>query len=180
MRRFVVCFALQAFLGGASFAAGELRIAVLDFHRAFKEYERRDELQRELHDRQKAMNQELAKIEEGLKARQSDLELLQPGTDKYRELQLALIQLETQLQVTKQMFQLELEKTRAAHVQRLLGELDKELTAFAKERNIDLVLAKYAADPRLASPLYIALYNKPEMDITAQILERLNRGKTVK
>jgi Skp family chaperone for outer membrane proteins len=176
MKRLALYGFVQALLVGPGVLGGELRIGVLDFHRAFKEYERRETLQREVDERKEAMNKELAKIEESLKARQSDLELLQPGTEKYRELQLALVQLETQLQVTKQMFQLELEKTRASHVQRLLGTLDKELQAYAKEEKLDLVLAKYAADPRLASPLYIVLYSKPEFDITAAIIERLNRG----
>jgi Skp family chaperone for outer membrane proteins len=174
LRRMLTTLALAAVAGSTAGAAG-LNVAVLDFHRAFREYERRDELQRELDVRKKQMNEDLGKLEEGLKARQSDLELLQPGSEKYRELQLKLIEVQALIEVTKRSFEVELEKTRNVHMQRLLAELEKELQAYAQEKGLDLVLAKYALDPRMTSPIFITLFSKPELDITPAIIERLNR-----
>jgi len=175
MKRFFLFSAMCLVPAGSVLKAAELKIAVVDLNQAFMAYKQRAVLQKEIDDRKKKMNEELSRIEQKLKNRKSDLETLQPGTDKYRELQYKLIELETLLQVTKRQFELELEKAQRAHMERLLGDLDKVVKDYAREKGIDLVLAKYIASPRNAGPIFIALYNKPELDITAQIVERLNR-----
>ncbi len=160
---------VEAGLNGA-----ELRIAVVDFQRVFMSYEKRGELQKALDARKEKMNKELAAIEKELKAKQSDLDVLQPGTKEYTEVQGKVIELETLLEVTKRRFQFQLEQEQRGHMQRLLSDLDKQLQAYAKEHGIDLILSRYISDPRLARPLFIALYSKPELDITDEIIKRLN------
>ena len=178
MRRTFLLFSLVALLTVPRLSAGELKVAVVDFHRAFMAYNRRAELQKELDARKTRMNEQLGKLEKMLKAKQSDLETMQPGTEKYRTEQLKLIETETLMQVSKRQFELELEKVQRAHMQSLIAELQKVLQTFAKERNLDLVLSKFIVDPRAGSPFFVTLYSKPELDITAPLIERLNQGST--
>lgn len=175
MSRTFLLIALAALFSPPALPAAELKIAVVDFHRAFMAYGRRDELQTELDARKKRMNEELGKLENSLKAKQSDLETFQPGTEKYREFQLKLIELETLIQVSKRQFEIELEKVQRTHMQTLIADMEKVLQVYAKEQGYDLVLSKFIVDPRAGGPLFITLYNKPELDITAAVIERLNR-----
>jgi Skp family chaperone for outer membrane proteins len=177
MRRFFLSLSVTAVVTASNLSAAELKIAVVDFHRAFMAYNRRDALQKELDARKQLMNDELAKLEKGLKAKQSDLESLQPGTAKYREKQLELIETETLMKVSQRQFELELEKRQRSHMQSLISEMEKELQVFAKEKGYDLVLSKFIVDPRAGSPFFVTLYNKPELDITAALIERINRPK---
>ena len=156
-------------------SAADLKIAVVDFHRAFAAYGLTTELQKQLDGRKKEMNEKLAQLEKSLKSKQSDLESFQPGSDKYREFQLKLIELEALIPVTRRQYELELEQLQRSLTQRVLADLEKELRVYAGENKIDLVLAKFIADPRFSGPLFVTLYHKPELDITAQIIERLNR-----
>ena len=100
------CIAVAVALSSPA-RAGELKIAVVDFHRAFAAYELTAELQKQLDDRKGEMSAKLAELENSLKSKTSDLESFQPGSDKYREFQLKLIELEAMIPVTKRQYELE-------------------------------------------------------------------------
>jgi len=174
MRRFAGTVLFAVFLSYIQAFGGELKIAVVDFQRMFMSYLKREDLQKDLDARKEKMNKELASIEKELKAKRSDLEVLKPGTKEYRELQAKVIELETLLEVTRRNFQAQLEQEQRRHMQNLLNDLDRELQKYAKEKGIDLIISRYIADPRLARPLFIALYSRPDLDVTDELIQRVN------
>jgi Skp family chaperone for outer membrane proteins len=166
-------------LAGLAFAAAlhgaELKIAVIDFHRTFMSYKGREALQKELTEKTNKLNEDLAKSEEKFNQVKSDLETMDPSSAKFRELNLDLIEVETRIKVMKRQFEVSMKRWRIEQIQRLMGELEKEIHGYAEENRIDLVLTRFWADPELGIPHQVALYARPSLDITDQIIERLNR-----
>lgn len=156
--------------------AADLKIAVVDFHRAFMAYGRRDALQKELDQKKTEMDGKLSKLEDSLRSRQSDLETLKPGTPTYNDFQLKLIELEALVQVTRRQFELELEAFQRTHMQSLMGDMDVAVSAYAKEAGIHLVLSRFIADARIGGPHHVVLFAESSLDITDQIIARMNRA----
>ena len=135
----------------------------------------RDKLRREMKAENDRRVQEINQLKE-------DRDLLQPGPafqEKQRELELAAIELQALQEYQKR----RLISERALQTERIYSKITDALGAIAQAEGYDVVLFKERPiDFRAANPQQIdalvalrkVLWSKPDLDITAQVTDKMN------
>lgn len=175
------CFLLAAFLILSSLhmvSSAAVKIGVVDLQMIFGESKLRTQLLNELKAEKDRMDKNLQDLDNTLKTLQSDMMSVNPTSKKYKDTQMKLIEIETRLKIMSRQYEHQLELRRLEMKSRILKAIFTEIEGYAKENGYDFVFNKFtpAKSPEL-EPVFTMVYNKPEYDISAHILKRLNAPK---
>lgn len=190
MRRFFIVATTVATLFGLLTAGGPLRaqqqgtrIAVIDLQSVFKNHQRfqskkdafnkdSDTYKAHVRDTQRQGNAELEKLKQ-----------FKPGTPEYTEVEKTLARMRAELQVETQIKNKEMAHREAQIFYQAYNEVQQQVAKFSGEYGISMVLRfeQTEIDPTNLQSVRIGLsrpvvYVYPQLDITAEIVKRLNAG----
>ncbi len=152
--------------------------AVVDIASVFEQYDKRRDLQAELQTESKALEAKLKELEEKYKAILQEIPLTEAKEAK-KNLAVQKVALETEVEWLKKGELERLRQTQLKYIQEIRDEITQEIRNYAVAQDLDLVLEKTITAegdgnfPGLRWP--IVHYVKPELDITKEIADRLNR-----
>lgn len=142
----------------------ELKIATIDLSRAFDEYHKTKESDRILEGKGQAKKTERDKKVEDIKKLKSEFDLL--SEEGKREKQAVIDQKIQELQEFDRETRASLRGERDQMVQEILKEIDQVVQAYGKENGYTMILNDR-----------VLLYKGETLDVTEDIIGRLNQGK---
>jgi Skp family chaperone for outer membrane proteins len=149
------------------------RVAVVDVSAVFEDYGKKKERQDELQLATKGVEDKLKELEKRYKELNAEINNLEPGPGKNEKL-LEKVKLEIEVKELKDRELKKLEETQLKYLQEIRDEISAEIQTFAKSQDLDIVVEKTVAAAREGPRWPIVHYVKPELDITKEILDRLN------
>lgn len=176
----MVALAVQ---GGAPVLAATT-VAVVNVPQASDRYHKRSDLEAQFESVRENLNQKRTALQEKIdRTKRSLQEELKPGSDAYRTRSLELAQLEAEMQWFMETEANRVEQQLASSLKSIYKDIQAAVAEIAKEKGIDIVLA---ADELPATPaentrqarqeimLQKVVYWQPKVDITDDVVERLN------
>lgn len=169
---------------------GTLRIAVVNIDRTLEESRQWRDLRDEVNRLKEKAESALQRRERQIRLLRSEFENLPSGTDRARSKRQELMSALEQYRGKRDEFEKELAAQRTEALTRMLKEVDEAVTAYARRNDIDLVLKagqvslSTELDPETSSAalrraaIADVLYARPEYDVSAEIIKRLNAGYT--
>lgn len=152
--------------------------ATVDIAEIFDKYEKRRDRQAELQAESKGLEAKLKGLEEKYKALLQEISLAEAQETK-KNLAVQKAALEFEVESLKKGEVDRLRQTQFKYIQEIRDEITQEIRDYAVARDLDLVIEKTitaegeGSFPGLRWP--IVHYAKPELDITKEIADRLNR-----
>ena len=139
----------------------KLKIGYVDIFEVFNEYKKTKDYDRILEEKKNSEKKKLNEREEKIKKMQDKLLLLQgDAQDKQREKMNKA--LEEYKDLRRQIFA-DLKKERDEKMVEIIGDINKTIEEYAKKEGFDLIINENAV-----------LYGKKGMNITSEILKRVN------
>jgi Skp family chaperone for outer membrane proteins len=149
------------------------RTAVVDISVIFEDYQKKIERESDMKQQTKTIEDKLKDLEKRYKEIQSEIGNLAEGPKKQERL-LDKFKLELEVKEYKERELKRLEETQLRHVQEIREEIEAEIQAYAKSNDLDLILEKTVTAAREGPRWPICHFSKPELDISRDILQRLN------
>lgn len=155
------------------------RTAVVDITSVFDGYLKKQDREKDLAGESRDVQDKFKALEQKLKEITADVKLMQPGQLRNDKL-LEKARLELDLKELENKELVRLRDTQTRFLREIKEEITTEIEIFAQAYDLDLVLEKTVSaegDPRAGGVGFqwpIVHYAKPEIDITAQIIRRLN------
>ncbi len=153
------------------------RTAVVDISSVFDSYQKKHDRQLDLTRESKSLQERFKILRQQLADIASDVKLMQPGQKRNEKL-LEKLKLEIEIKELENKELLRLQKTQVKFLREIKDEITQEIEIYAQAYDLDMVLEKTVnaeGDPRgLGFQWPIVHYAKPEIDITSQIVKRLN------
>jgi Skp family chaperone for outer membrane proteins len=149
------------------------RTGVVDISIVFEEYLKKLDRETEMKGETKAIEERLKELEKRYKEIQSEIGNLAEGPKK-QERQLEKYKLELEVKDYKEREFKRLEEKQLRHVQEIRDEIEAEIQAYAKSNDLDIVLEKTVTAARDGPRWPICHFAKPELDISREIVTRLN------
>ena len=153
------------------------RTAVVDISEVFDGYLKKQDRQKDLTNESRGVQSKFQALQQKLKDIASDVKLMQPGQKRNEKL-LEKAKLEIDVKELENKELLRLQQTQIKFLREIKEEITSEIEIYAQAYDLDLVLEKTVnaeGDPRGMSFQWpIVHYAKPEIDITSQIVKRLN------
>ncbi len=172
---------LLAFFSVAFRAAQEFdppRTAVVDISEVFESYQKKLDRQEVLNEQSVALEAKFKELDGKIQQATSSIQLLEPGP-KQDEKVLEKTRLEIERNKLRSEDLKKLRETQIRFLKELREEIAKEIETYREAFDLDLILEKSVTadvDPKAGGgfrwPIVHAV--KPELDITGQILSRLN------
>jgi Skp family chaperone for outer membrane proteins len=157
------------------------RIAMIDINRIFKSHERFKGAMENMKRNVEVAEEEVRKDNEAMKKLAEDLQGMHKGTPEYKAMEEELTRRETNLQVKLKMKKNELVQREAENYNLVYQEILQETTSFCQEYAIDMVVRINNEPVNVEQPNSVlgyinrqVVWNNPSLDITDQILSRLN------
>ena len=153
------------------------RVAVVDISAIFDGYQKKDDRQSQLRGDTDALEGKLKELEKKYKELIEELPHLEPG-QKQTEKQVEKLKLELEVKELKGRELKKLREKQIDFLKEIREEITREIQDVAQAEDLDLVIEKnVTAEGEGNSPGFhwpIVHYTKPEIEITAEITERLN------
>jgi Skp family chaperone for outer membrane proteins len=176
----VLPVAVAAVLGAAAAdrAFKPPSIAVVNISEVFENYEKKKEIEKKLEDEIKAEEKKFNAKQEELKKVQELLKNLQEGSKEHKETTVKGKTLEYELKNWEKELVKQFQDKQMNALKEIRGEITDDIEKYATGMGIGIVLEKQvAAEGKNNSVRWpIAHYVKPELEITADIIQRLNAG----
>jgi Skp family chaperone for outer membrane proteins len=180
-RKFVLWitgFGVLLLLGGETLSTFRPpRTAVIDISEVFEGYEKKKELQTQFEADIQVVRDKITELEKKHKELLEELPNLGPG-DRKAKLQLEEFKLKQQANDLQKTETGRLRETQYKYLKEIRDEITREIRAYAEAEDLDLVLeATVVGDmgPEIGQFRWpLAHYVKPELEITNEILRRLN------
>jgi Skp family chaperone for outer membrane proteins len=154
------------------------RIAVVDIAGVFENYQKKKDIEARLEAEAKVEEKKFQKMDSDFKALIEELKNVQEGSDKHKELTLKKTQLEYEIKNRQKELLKEFQEKQLGALREIRGEIVSDIEKYAASMEIDLVLEKKVpADNQQkiqAVPWVVVHYVKPELEITDDIVKRLN------
>ena len=153
------------------------RTAVVDISEVFDGYLKKQDLQKDLTNESRGVQSKFQALQQKLKDIAADVKLMQQGHKRNEKLvEKARLEIDAKEMENKE-FQ-RLQQTQIKFLKEIKSEISSEIEIYAHAFDLDLVLEKTVnaeGDPRGMSFQWpIVHFAKPEIDITSQIVKRLN------
>jgi len=158
-------------------------VAVADLQRVFENLNEKVQMEADIQTRAEQIKQEQDKKQRELQLLKGDLDLLAPDTPAYAQKQLQLESQAIQLQAWMAFQQKKIQRERVAQIENLYQQVLDAVGMVSKQNGYDLVLFKEQqvnfgnANPeQLSAAIQVrkVLYSADELDITDQIITRMN------
>jgi len=153
------------------------RVAVVDISAVFEDYGKKKDRQDELQKSTKEVEEKLKDLERRYKDINAEINNLEPGPAKNEKL-LEKVKLEIDVKELKDRELKKLEEIQLRYLQEIRDEISAEIQTFSRSLDLDIVIEKTVAAAREGPRWPIVHYVKPELDITKEILDRLNARYT--
>jgi Skp family chaperone for outer membrane proteins len=157
------------------------RIALLDVNRIFKSHERFKAAMEGMKHNVEAAETQVRNDRNAITKLGEDLQLLKKGTPDYKALEEELTKRQADLQVAVQLKKNEFVQREAENYNAVYQEILQETNYFCRENAIDVVLRFNGESVDVEQPNSVlsfinrqVVWNNPGLDITDQILQRLN------
>ena len=154
------------------------RTAIVDFSTVFDQYQKKIDQEETIRVSMEALDTRLRELTERAQDLQDELKLLSPGATK-RQKELELYKLKLELDELQEKGVKELNEKWRVTMRELIDEITEEIRKYAEARNLDLVVEKRVrAESGPKTPGFtwpIVHYSKPEIEITNEIAELLNK-----
>ncbi len=163
-------------------SGGGLKIGYVDLGRTLRQYHKRQELEQNLRVLQASLSEENeAKVSEWQKYRQ-EIEQLVAGTPDRLELEEKHRKASIELEKLRRISVDRLNEEFVDMIEQLYGDIEREVEIIGREKDLDFVLKDQSRERRartrdeavLQISQRIVLYSKPEHDLTALVVQRLN------
>ncbi len=156
--------------GGAAFAEG-IKVAVIDVNKILNESEAGKEAKKKMEARYEELKKKIdVKSEEAKKMKEElDKQKILLGEKKLKEREDALRAKVEELRQLTQESEKEMQNRQGEVTREILKTIEGRLDKFIAEQKFDLVLEKSAG----------VIHSNPSLDITAKVLELVNKEKTV-
>ncbi len=154
------------------------RAAVVDISKVFDGYLKKQDRQKDLTNESRGVQSKFEALQQKLKEITADVKLMQAGQRRNEKL-LEKAKLEIEVKELENKELLRLQETQVRFLREIKEEITSEIEIYAQAYDLDLVLERTVnaeGDPRGGASFQwpIVHYAKPEIDITAQIVKRLN------
>lgn len=169
-------------LAGAAHAAS---VAVVNIAEVSEKYQRTADLEARFEQVRQKLNEERESLRGRIeRATRSLQEELKPGTSEFRERRKELAMLEAQLQYFVESEGKQIEQELAESLRSIFNDIHAMVRVIAEEKAIDIVLvadrmpegpAENTTQVRQQIVLQKVLYWSPQVDITADVVSRLNQ-----
>lgn len=174
---------LRAQTAGPATAA-EARVAVCDIQEVFNEYVRAKDLATQLRDKRQAMVGEDEQRGQAIDALQVELDGLKPGSAEHETRRAEADRLRIDRAAAMQYNEMALRREHCQLTIEMYAEVNKALAAVAQEKGFNLVLYRDGNLVETDQPLDLMaqvanrklLYSDDSLDITADVLARLNES----
>jgi len=154
------------------------RIAVVDVAEVFEGYAKKKDREAQLEVELKAEEKKHLTMMSEYKASIEELKNVEDGSEKHKELTLKKANFEYEIKAREKELMKEFEEKHFKFVAEMRGEILKDLETYAASMDIDMVIEKKVVTPgktpRQGSQWPIVHYAKPELDITQDLIKRLN------
>ncbi len=154
------------------------RIAVVDISEVFENYGKKKDIESQLEAQIKGEEEKFREKEGELKATLEELKNVQEGTEKHQQLVLKKTKLELELKNRQKEIFNEFQEKQANALKEIRNEITGEIEKYAVAMEIDLVLEKKVAAEQKGNfrsgHWPIVHYVRPELEITDDIIKRLN------
>ncbi len=156
-------------IGGAAFAEG-LKVAVIDVNKVLNESDAGKDAKKKMEARYEELKKKIdAKNEEAKKMKEElDKQKILLGKDKLKEREDALKTKIDELRQLTQESEKEMQNRQGEMTREILKTIEGRLDKYIADEKLDLVLEKSAG----------VIHANPSMDITAKVLELVNKEKT--
>ncbi len=165
-------------------AAGSVRVAVVDVPLVSGEYHKTADLEAKFESVRQGLNQQRDTLRDKVElARRSLQEELKPGTEEFRTRRKQLALLEAELHYFMESESQRIEVDLARSLERIFADIHGMIRVVAQEKGIDIVMsADRMPDEAAESPTQVrqqillqkVLYWSPQVDLTSEIVARLN------
>jgi len=182
-------FAAHAFAGAEEKKARPLLVGVVDIGTAFKKYERKDDLEKQINAQKESLEATGKKLQAEVEAARSALSGLTPGTDEYFAADIDFKRKLAALKATTDAFEGLLKHKVEQFTLQLLGEMDEIIKAYGDAKGFDLILktdtvsigGEAFQDRLFRVQVTNVLYcRKAELDVTGAIVDALNAPEHLK
>lgn len=154
------------------------RTGVVEISKVFELYEKKKDRQEQLQGETKVLEDKLKDLEKRYKDLLQELPNLEEGGAKKNEKTLEKVRLEIEVKSLKDRELKRLRETQFKYLEEIRDEISQEIKVYQKAQDLDLVLEQtVTAESDEAGRGFrwpIVHYAKPEIDITNEIVERLN------
>jgi len=154
------------------------RVAVVDISEVFENYQKKKDIEGQLEAQIKTEEKQFEEGQEQLKTVNAELKNVQEGGAKHKELVLKKTELEFQLKNRQKEILKEFQEKQFNALKEIRSEITADIEKYAQAMEIDLVLErKVSAEGKgNLQPVHwpIVHYVKPELEITGDIIKRLN------
>lgn len=160
---------------------GEVRVAVVDVRKVFDGYETWARYQTSLRTMATSHKNRMEQAQKDLEDLQKQIQAMQGKEDaeKILSLEKKMVELEIDAKVENQMFEMTFKQTRARYLDEVAADIRKACDKVATRFNFDLVLSTGSAEEDGGAGRLLmgqsVLFAGPKIDITAQVLQVLNK-----
>jgi Skp family chaperone for outer membrane proteins len=165
----IMRFLLAMFLAMVTCSA-EIKIAVVDEQKVMDQYEKSDQLVKQLEAGFRQKEKELKDLESSIT--QAEKEMRTASASKRQQLFETITKNRIELDVTKKFMSEYFSSQRNRFTVQVVQDIEKAIEVVAKESGYDLVLRKTVPGPRESHKT--VFYHSDKLDITAQVLSYLN------
>lgn len=176
--------AAALFVAGQANHSGSTTVAVVDVPAVSEQYAKTRDLEAEFERRRQKLNQERSALREKVERTGRSLqEELKPGTEEFQARRKQLAMYEAELQWFVDTAGETIERELAASLRLIYADIHDAVRQLAEEKKIDIVIAadrlpeenpQTTTQARQQIVLQKVLYWRPSVDLTADVIARLN------
>lgn len=169
----VLLLLLTTFLLSAR-RAPDLEIGVVDLNRAFEGYSKKSVREQELAAFKAEIDGKLQAHDARIAELRTELELLQKGTSRYTEIEDQLLAVSQRRLLDERRAAEEFKNRKVEMHESLLDEIGSSISALGRERGLAAVFQREFTLPDESLSWRTVLYHAEEIDLTDEVLARLN------
>ena len=169
--------------GANAMQAEPVSAAVVNVQKVFSNLKEREQIQAEMRQRAQDLQDQEKQRRKKIQQMKSDLDIMEPGSQAYKEQQSKLEQAVIDLQAWQQFKQQKVKRSRGVQLENLYRKTLRAIEDVANEKGYDVVLYKEGAPDfnfqnqrQLSTMIQVrkVLWSKDKLDITQQIIQRMN------
>ncbi len=155
------------------------RIAVVDISEVFENYQKKIDIEKRFEEEVKAAEEKLGNQQNERTKLEKELKNVQPGSDRHKDLTLRINELDYMLKNRQKELLKEFQEKQMAALTEIRDEIVTDIEKYAVGLDLDIVLEKQVAQGKMNAVRWpIVHYVKPELEITNDIIKRLNTQYT--
>lgn len=178
--------ALLSFNAGSVIAKGKIiapaKIGVFSWRTVINTCDQSVEMDKQFAEKRKQADDEITKLQDEVVSMEIDVKTSKPGSDDYMEKMQQLIQKKAIVEAKQQFHTQEITIREMRETEKVYRQIVVAAQEVAEEMGLDLVMGRSDTEVPFSNPSDLGLtfrttkvyYNSPDLDITAEIIEKMN------